>query len=142
LVKLLTVSLREFVEAAPARIGGGYWILREPLAAGVVVEVLARLARFIENRDFDAVIGGGGELFARGILPGGENLEGGARKKYKNGCNGKAMNARDFRLVYSPLQKTESFEKFQYGLGLGIELNYGVRVCCVRTRNGANSLRV
>ena len=55
LVQQFAISFRQFVEAAPARIRGRDGILRQPIAAGVVVEVLARLAGLIQDREFDAV---------------------------------------------------------------------------------------
>jgi hypothetical protein len=57
LMEFVAISLRKFVEPAPARIRGGHGILREPLPAGVMEEVLAWLARLVENSEVGAVIG-------------------------------------------------------------------------------------
>src|SRR5579863_8021532 len=95
-MKKLTISFGQLVEAAPARVRGRHGILGQPLAAGEVVEVLARLAGLVQNREFNAVRGGTGGFRAARLLPGAEDSHGTTSEEKKNGYDRNLPKPRSF----------------------------------------------
>ena len=96
LVQLLAISFGQLVEAPPTRIRRGDGILGQPLAARIAEEVLARLARLVQNRKVNAVRGRTGSFRAARLLPGAEDSDTGASKENKNGGNPKLPESRTF----------------------------------------------
>src|SRR5258708_18442285 len=75
-MKLLAISFRQLVEPAPAGVRSRNRILLEPFAVRVIVKILARLARRVQNREVNAMSFSSRILGAGGSLSGSQHSDG------------------------------------------------------------------